>query len=434
MKVIGVIAEFNPFHRGHEYLLAYAKKEANADFVIVVMSGDFVQRGSPAILNKFTRTQMALTNHVDLVIELPAVYATASAEYFARGAVGILDKLGVVDELFFGSECGDTDKLHLAAMAKDVETAAYQRALRANLKSGLSYPLAHSNALTSDNSITFDKAIITKPNNILAIEYIRALAFWESSIKPMTIKRVGCGHHDSQLSEEGFCSATALRKLLLTKASESHQDNHLNRKINSNRNSHDTLLQGIIPFIPANTLPFYPPASHFIAENDFSSLLHYKLLSKSAAELSSYFDVSFDIANKIVKNLAGFTTFLDFAQLIKAKNLTYARVMRGLIHILLDIYDDDVTFYAEQGYIFYARILGFGENAGDLLAEIKIRSTIPLISKLAVADRILDSVGMKMLSKDIHAAHIYRSTLYHKSGLPFRHECTVPVVLPFVPY
>ena len=204
MKTVGIIAEFNPLHNGHKYLLDEAKRLSGADFCIVVMSGNFVQRGSPALLDKYTRTQMALLNGVDLVIELPVIYATASAEYFARGAVRLLDKLGVVDIITFGSECGNIELLKKAATELTEETPDFKKNLQDNLKKGLSFPKARSQAIGKQGDGS-------EPNNILGIEYIKALNYWDSSITPTTIERKGSGYHDEQMA-----SATAIRKMEFT--------------------------------------------------------------------------------------------------------------------------------------------------------------------------------------------------------------------------
>jgi predicted nucleotidyltransferase len=406
LKTIGVIAEFNPFHRGHEYLIAEAKALAKADFCIVVMSGNFVQRGAPAVMDKYARTQMALLNGADLVLELPACYATGSAEYFARGAICLLDKLGIVDYVCFGSECGNIALLKQAAAIFTHESPAYQESLRENLKKGCSYPVARSLAIDSFSSPA--AAVINQPNNILAIEYLRALSFFQSPVIPLTIKRKGAGYHDEQATANEYCSATAIRKMLFQAAND------------------DDTLKLLKPFVPENTLSLYsqPP----LCENDFSSLLHYKLLLEAGKGFRQYLDISEDLSDKIIKNLIYFESYSDFIRTLKSKDLTYMRLSRCLCHILLDIYDADVSFFCEQGYIFYARMLGFQEKAGGLLAEIKKRTTIPLLSKLADAGRLLSETGLKMLNKDIQAAHIYESIASVKHHKEMKNEFTSLIV------
>ena len=401
MKTIGIVAEFNPFHSGHHHLLAEARRLSGADFAIVVMSGNFVQRGAPAILDKYVRTQMALMNGADLVVELPLCYATASAEYFARGAVCLLERLGVVDELWFGSEGGEIAALAATAALLDNEGAVYRSVLRDELKNGASFALARGRAIDSSSQSSHGDpaAIMAQPNNILAVEYIRALSFFASTIKPMTIKREGSGHHGSVAQTGEFPSATALRGLLHAASDPA-------------------------PFVPQGILPLYGTATHYLHEDDFSALLRYKLLMEAGSGYTDFFDVSADISAKISKTLAHSAAYgySDFIHALKSRDLTYLRLSRCLCHILLDIREDDIAAYREGGYVFYARMLGFGEGADGLLRAIKRQSAIPLLSKLADADRLLDTKGRKMLAQDVRAAHIYESVRCQKYGGEVRNE------------
>ena len=407
MKTIGIIAEFNPLHNGHQYLIAEAKRLLSVDFCVVIMSGNFVQRGAPALMDKYSRTRMTLLNGADLVIELPVVYATASAEYFARGAVRLLDKLGIIDHLCFGSECGNLASLKRAADLLSHESALFQEELKSNLKKGMSYPQARSQSIDSFSQFGCEEAIssdlthlINQPNNILGIEYLKALRFFDSKISPATIKRQGSGYHDEQAQKGEFCSATAVRKMLLEGSA-------------------------IGSFVPKNTLELYarhenhPLDTVCVPENEFSELLHYKLTLEADSGYTQFFDVSSDLSDKIRKNLKHFTDCESFIHALKSKDLTYMRISRCLCHILLDIFETDITYYKERDYIFYARMLGFREKSGELLHEIKKHSMVPLLSKVADANRLLDEAGMRMLRKDIQAAHIYNRKM---------NEYTVPIV------
>ena len=421
MKTIGIIAEFNPFHNGHSYLVSEAKRLTKADFCVVVMSGNFVQRGAPAILDKYTRTRMALLNGVDLVIELPVVYATASAEYFSRAAVCLLNRLGVVDCLCFGSECGDVEVLKSAARFLIDENQTFQKELKKNLKSGMSYPKARGKSVdySGQSRESVDDNIfnvINQPNNILGIEYIKALDLFGSSIEPVTIKRRGIGYHDEQAE-----SATAIRREVEE------------RVRGGGTNCFDA--PGIITTPPAperspgwarpsregNLSSLFAMAESPVLRflSDFSELLYYKLTLHAETGYSQFFDVSNDLSDKIKKNLPKYKDYEDFIYMLKSKNFTYMRVSRCLNHVLLDIYGDDIVSYMDNGYVFYARLLGFNEKAGGLLKAIKNHSTIPLISKLADADELLGEIGMKMLRKDIQAAHIYNRGI---------NEYTAPIV------
>ena len=197
MKITGLITEYNPFHNGHLYHIKKAKEITGADAVIVIMSGNFVQRGAPAIMPKRLRTEIALNAGVSLVIELPVCYATGSAEYFASGAISILDSLGCIDSICFGSECGDYKKLeHIAKILAD-EPEAYRLSLKNQLKTGLSFPKARQNGLKEYSKDDSLDEILEHPNNILGIEYVKALYLQKSPIKAYTIKRIVSDYHDT---------------------------------------------------------------------------------------------------------------------------------------------------------------------------------------------------------------------------------------------
>ena len=216
MKTAGIIAEYNPFHTGHEYQINYIKEKLRTDYVVIAMSGDFVQRGTPALFSKYVRAEMALRSGADLVLELPVSISSASAELFARGGVQLLDGLGVTDILCFGSECGDTDALMELAKILAEEPEAFQDALRRNLKNGMTFPKARSMALSAvfPESEKYQQ-LLSSPNNILGIEYCKAILRENSSISPVSIKREGNDYHENTLSENHFPSASAIRNAIL---------------------------------------------------------------------------------------------------------------------------------------------------------------------------------------------------------------------------
>ncbi len=428
MKTLGIIAEFNPFHNGHRYLIEEAKKATSADYCIIVMSGNFVQRGAPAMTDKYARAQMALLNGADLVLELPVCYATGSAEYFAQGAVALLDKLGVTKALAFGSECGEIEPLTEAARLLVREYPDFQALLRKNLKNGLSFPAARSKSLTQINATgaaALPPGLFESPNNILAIEYCKALRQRNSPIAPMTIRRKGAGYHDAYIDGdspgETFTSATALRNSLETGGAA----------------------EIIARSVPPNILPLFSclkPGQTPVSEEDFSLLLHYKLLMDASAGYMKYLDVSEALSDKIRKNLPAYTGYRSFIQTLKSKDLTYSRISRCLLHILLDITAADLVRHEADDIIYYARMLGFRKDAGELLHAIKLRSSVPLLAKLADAPALLTSAqladapdytrqnGLAMLSKDIQAAHIYDIIYSAKYGTPHGNEYTRGII------
>lgn len=390
MKTVGIIAEYNPFHNGHAYHIRKAKELTGADYCIVVMSGDFVQRGAPAMMDKYLRTRIALMNGADLVLELPAYYAVGSAEYFAGGAVTLLDKLGVVDSLCFGSECGDVELLMTFARLLLHEDEIFKHTLDQNLRKGHSYPQARNAAIeASAPHLTAHTDILSTPNNILGIEYCKVLQKRDSSVRPCTIRRTGSAYHDESLYGD-FCSARALREAL---------------KCSNSPN-------GILNQMPASTHELMKEQyfkTYPVFADDLSLLMHYRLLSEPSGEFTRYPDIDRELSDRILKHLPQYQDFPSFCDLLKSKNRTYTRIARSLLHILLQINREDLTRYLAEDQIFYARMLGFRESAGPLLSAVKQKTSVPLLSKLADAKNLLTPTGIHMLEKDIYASHVYQS-------------------------
>lgn len=396
MKIVGIIAEYNPFHNGHQYHIEKALEVTGSDAAIIVMSGDFVQRGAPAIMPKHLRTEMALNGGASLVLELPLSYATGSAEYFAHGAISLLDKLGCVDSICFGSECGDISKLEELAKIIADEPVEYKSYLSEYLKKGFSFPLARQNALYDYLKSEEFNQILSSPNNILGIEYLKSLYRLGSRIKPYTIKRITSNYHDQEL-QETYSSASAIRNELQKCALE-NLDTQL-KKVNI------TLLKEAFN----RKCPIYP--------NDFSLLLKYKLMQETKDSLASYADVSEDLANRILNSLDHYQNFENFCELLKTKELTYARISRALLHILLGIKNES---YKE---ISYARVLGFQKQHADIFSTIKQKSTLPLVTKLA------DCTLLEELKLDIQASDLYESVVTDKFHTTFQSEFTKQIVI-----
>lgn len=388
MKITGLITEYNPFHKGHEYHIKQAKEVTGADYIIVVMSGDFVQRGTPACVQKHVRAHMALVSGADLVLELPVAYATGSAELFAQGAVSILHHLGVVDYICFGSECGTTESLMEIARLLVDEPDWYRASLQEHLKNGLSYPAARAAAIPKYSEL------LSSPNNILGIEYCKALLRLNSHIQPISIKRKGNLYHAEQLNEN-LPSATAIRKQLLNETST---------------------LERQIPKDALSILSKEIDTSGIVTDNDFSQMLLYRLLSAaSPQELASYMDVSDELAARIFKCRTQFISFDQFADLLKTKELTRTRINRALLHILLDIKKGQPT-------AVYARMLGFRKDAAPLLSLIKNHATIPFFSKTSTIFDLLNSDQQLLFKKSIDASLLYESILSQKGTRSMIHE------------
>lgn len=395
MKTVGIIAEYNPFHNGHAYHIQKAKELTGADFCVAVMSGDFVQRGMPALMDKHLRASCALAGGADLVLELPVCYAVSSAEYFANGAVALLDQLGIVDFLCFGSECGDIGLLSQFAEELLTESPSFKRELAHQLRLGYSYPQSRNAALeASAPHLTAFTNILSTPNNILGIEYCKAILALKSRIVPFTIKRAGASYHDNSL-ESSYCSAQAIRESL--RQSEAP----------------DTVIRQV----PVSARELVEDAylkSYPIFSDDISLLVHYSLLSRNAYGFTDYPDIDRELSDRIRKQLPKYRDLESFCELLKSKNRTYVRISRSLLHILLDIRKDDFARYRKEGPVFYARMLGFRESAAPLLSAIKEKSQIPLLSKLADAEKQLAPTALSMLEKDIYASHIYQSVVRRK--------------------
>ena len=396
MKVTGIIAEYNPFHQGHAYHLSRARELTGADRVLVVMGGNFMQRGEPAIIDKYTRTEMALRNGADLVLELPAASATGSAEYFAEGAVELLDASGVVNELCFGSELGELEPLEKAAELLLEEPEDYQELLRAELKKGKTFPEARETALSA---FLPEQSLLASPNNILAIEYIKALKRRKSSIRPLTIQRLGSYHGEngqpagaphtvSGNLPESFASASTIRCQLHT----------LEKQIvtSCEQPAFGSLMTALAKELPPSSFGLLKDvllADRLVQAEDFSLPLHYRLMqAKEPLEFSVYLDVSEELSRRIYSLRQEFTGWNAFLDLVRTRQYTRSRVSRALLHILLDIRQEEVLPPT------HLRVLGFRREASDLLSEIKKKSRLPLITKAA---------GHPELSEEIRISSLY---------------------------
>ncbi len=402
MKIVGLITEYNPFHNGHLYHIEESLRITGADKVIVVMSGDFVQRGAPAIMPKHLRAKMALQAGASLVIELPVRYATGSAEFFSHGAIALLHQLGCVDYICFGSESGDIEALSSIADLLLREPVEYQQSLQNHLRSGLSYPLARQRAMeaylqSADNSEIL-QSILSEPNNILGIEYLKALKQHNSSIKPYTITRKTSHYHDEEL--KGTCSSASAIRM---------QMHHL------------PSIQEQIPEACYELMSSHCKKRYPIYMDDFSLLLHSQLLNETKETLIQYEDMTAELANRIINYRNQFISVEQFSQLLNSKNMTHARIRRVLLHILLGIRNRTLA-------ISYIHILGFRKDDQELLSAIKANSTLPIITKLTTLNS-LDDAGMDMIQEDIHASNLYEAAVTNKYQQPFIHELEKSLVL-----
>lgn len=427
MKIVGLIAEYNPFHNGHEYHIQKAKEITGADAAVVVMSGNFVQRGAPAIMPKHLRAKVALKSGASLVLELPVCYSTGSAELFALGAVALLDSLGCVDFLCFGSECGDIRVLTEIAEVLADEPEAYRIILRSYLKQGLSFPASRERAIRDYLGNKSLSRILSSPNNTLGIEYIKALIRLKSPVRPYTILRKDSRYHADTLEPSGnFSSATAIRKLLLfsgnalkTDRDEPYDEPKLSSIL---ARLEDHVPPECVTLLERTHLIRYP-----VYSNDFSLLVKYQLMKESRGTLGRYADISEDLANRIMKHLNDYQNFDQFCDLLKTKEITYSRISRALLHVILGLKSSFIEQTASEGLIHYARMLGFRKDQ-EILPLIKSKTSVPLVSKLTDMDSLSD-FGRHMLHLDIFSSNLYESVISSKFKTPFSNEYSHPIVI-----
>ncbi len=400
MKTIGIIAEFNPFHNGHKYLIDKCKKDLGADRVVVVMTGNFVQRGAPAIIDKFTRTTAAVNLGVDLVLELPIYYSLGSAEFFAMGGVTILNSLSCIDYLCFGSEFPDASRLIQIADIVTEEPKTYKENLSKALKDGESFPAARAMAIIEElkgKNSSFNKeeymTLLSSPNCILGIEYLKALKKTKSSIKPYIIQRVGHAYHSEEL--DSIPSASGIRARLLSGGCDRVR---LNAPF---------ILEGFMPREAIEAISGYE--GRFVQSNDFSALMQYKLMSEKMNGYQRYLDVTRDISNRILSCLEYAESFSGLTSQLKSRNLVYTRISRCLFHILLNITEENMSEYRDDGFTSFARVLGFRESSSDLLRLIHENSSIPVIDRLKDADRLLGPLQKRLFDETIIAGQIYNN-------------------------
>ena len=403
MKIVGLITEYNPFHAGHLYHMQQARELTGADYCVVLMSGSFVQRGEPAIFDKYRRTKAALLAGADLVLEMPIAFSTASAHEFAAYGVALLSAIGV-DAVVFGSECGQIEFLKQAASALNHESAEFQERLRKGLKAGLTYPQARAKALEMEDTWA---SVLTSPNNILGIEYLRAAEDLHSPMEFYTISRKGSGYHEDTLADANFPSASAIRGIIRNSLSKDKD-----------------LLDILASHLPAVTHPAYTGAVPVFVD-DFSELLNAAVLQMQAT--FSIADLSPELAARLAKPPYFPLSFEERIQALKTRQLTYTRVSRALLHLVLGMREEDISRWKDEGYALYARILGFRRQSSPLLSCLHKKSSIPLITKMADAAQNLSPSALALLEQEVYASHLYQTVRMKRSGV-FQNEYTEGLV------
>ncbi|AYF54771.1 nucleotidyltransferase [Clostridium novyi] len=361
MNITGIITEYNPLHKGHIYHIKESKRLTNCDGIVCIMSGNFVQRGIPSIIDKWSKTNLALQHGVDLVIELPTIYSLSSAEFFAFGSLSLLNSLGIINNLCFGSECGNINILKKIAKVLYKEPITFKNYLKTYLDSGLSYPLARSNALIKYFKDNYEiKYILHNSNNILGIEYCKSILKCNSNIVPYTIQRQGSNYNNCNL-ENNFSSATSIR-------------NHLKTSQNIN------ILESILPSETFNMISKKFSNNSLVFENSIFPFIKYKSFTNNN-ELENLPDVSEGLHNKIYKALEESSSYEDLISNIKSKRYTHTRISRILCQYFvgLESYDSHTLRNLPAPY---AKILGFNNKGREILKEMKKSSSIPIYNKL----------------------------------------------------
>ncbi|MCD8011396.1 MAG: nucleotidyltransferase family protein [Lachnospiraceae bacterium] len=398
MRVAGIIAEYNPFHRGHQYHLRQARELTGAEAVVVVMSGSFVQRGEPALTDKFSRAAMAIRGGADVVLELPVPYATASAETFAGGAVEILDSLGVVTDLVYGCECPEPARISHVARILTEEPFSFREHLHAELRRGCAYPEARSAAL--EVCCPGNRDLLRSPNNILAVEYHKALLRRGSKIHPVALQRSGEEYHSLRLSSSAPASASAIRQEfarldgLLAAEGKQHAPGCLPAEALRTAFP-DSPLWTQLPEFCIQEIPWrlYP--------DDFSALLRCVLLRTSPEELTDIQDMSPALAARLKHFSGQLLTCTELAEQLKTRQITRTRVNRALLHTLLEL-------PSSQPPITAVRLLAMRRGT-PVMRAIQNHSEIPIVTKLADAP-----VGS--LEADNRAEEMFRTALWQKTG------------------
>ena len=391
--ILGIITEYNPFHNGHVHHLEVSQQATKTDFSVAVMSGNFVERGDTSLVNKWVKTEMALKGGVDLVIELPTIYSISSAENFADGAIKILNSLGIVDYVSFGSESGEIDPLNQIASILYKEPKDFSELLKSGLKSGVSYPKARELALSQYFGSSKKYAdILNSPNNILAIEYLKSLKKHRSHIIPVTVKR-DYSEYNSKKIKQGIASATAIREM-----------------IKKNKNVHY-----VVPFETYELLEEAKNAGQIIPDlSVYEKEIIYTLRKLTLTEIANIPDVSEGLENKIKQAANNCNRLDDLIASIKSKRYTQTRIQRILLYALLSITEKDIN--SSKRVTPYIRVLGFNKHGKRIISAIAAAN--PKLNIIVSVKKFMEQSNntplRNMMAKDILATNIY--TLGYKTN------------------
>lgn len=370
MTIVGIITEYNPFHQGHLYQIKQIKKIYPDALIIVVMSGSFTQRAMPAVLDKWTRSEHAIASGADVIFELPFVFACRSAQDFARGAVSLLNRLGIVNILAFGTECPDLNSLQNIAL--NIDSPHFQAKLHANIKQGKSY----AEALTSASEYTSDaSSILLKPNNILAIEYLRSLQLVNSSMKPLLIKRQGAAYHDKKINQLN-ASASAIRQTIYTTLTQNSADMSLKMALSADAY---TQLNAALPDATLKTIENLT-ACQIPDSNKLLKPLQAILLRSDLASMQRVYNINEGLENRILQTCFKAHDYHELISTVTTKRYPASRIARTLIYIIFNLTKQQVIEFDANGPL-YAHLLAASPAGTKFLKNIKQQAKIPLITK-----------------------------------------------------
>lgn len=370
MSVIGIVCEFNPFHKGHKYLIDTVKKDG--DTVVCVMSGNFVQRGEPALFSKDTRVKAALLNGADIVLELPFVYATASAEIFAYNAVKILSDFGC-EKLAFGTENADISSLEKAVSV--IDNIAFDEKIKKYLEEGISYPSARQHAF-DEYDVDFD---ISTPNNILALEYAKAIKKLNSKIIPTPITRIGAGYNDTK-SIDGIASATHIRQLI-------YDD------------------ENYFPYVPENTVELYAnelKKGNFVSDYKYNIASLAILRSKLNDDVSGIANMAEGLENRIKSAIKDSFSLEEIYDKVKTKRFTHSRIRRAVLSLTLGVTPDDLKISAP-----YCRLLGFKKNSAEIMGKLAANSKLPFVASYSDISNLKSADAERIFALENNAGDFY---------------------------
>lgn len=387
-KVLGIIGEYNPFHNGHLYHLEQSKQLTGSTYTVAIMSGNFTQRGSTSLIDKWSKTEAAIQSGIDLVIELPVLYATSSAENFADGAIKLLNSLKVVDYVSFGAETSDIEILNRFADILYREPKQYKTILSHELNKGLSFPKARENALLMYlNDIRKYANVLSSPNNILGIEYLKALKRQKSNIKPVSITRYEAGYNDITYSGN-IASSTSIRNII--------------------KNGGFDILRRLLPPSSYRILIENMKQGHIVPDlSAFEKQIIYNLRKMDISEIAELPDVSEGLEFSIKKAANSCNTLTEFLNIIKSKRYTMTRIQRILLYSLLGITKKDMAI--SKKVTSYIRVLGLNNRGKFLISEIAKAN--PKLEIVTSVKRFMDGNSNRnlklMLDKDIWATNVY---------------------------